>query len=1155
MKLNFDVKTFCQNLRATKPPYECPVPDCRRIYRSFSGIQFHLYRFDHENPDNNSPQAYYHYSKKGNKKKLRWNSKQYQGSPSPPPFQNAITREGLTYAEAQRLVEVEVNGQTFRLDINEPLDVVIVDEELDPEKKVEKLNNVVNSSEKNFNKNSKAMDNSSPKINKNAGSEETKLPEPSYRIIPSYNPPDAPPRPTSYYRFIEKSADELDEEVEYDMDEEDCAWLELMNYIRSQEELKDVSPDTFELLMDRLEKESYFQSQSSGKDLGPPIDEDAVCCICNDGECQNSNAILFCDMCNLAVHQECYGVPYIPEGQWLCRRCLQSPSRAVDCVLCPNKGGAFKQTDTSQWAHVVCALWVPEVCFANTVFLEPIDSIENIPPARWKLTCYICKQRGVGACIQCHKSNCYTAFHVTCAQQAGLYMRMEAVKETGNNGPTYNVKKTAYCDVHAPTDSEKDNDEGSGKIDSVKKAKARAKSREKMRKARKILAENRTAVPVVSIPTIPPDRLTKIAALISMPKKQQFLQRLLGYWTLKRQHRNGVPLLRRLQAAHQPRKEQKIESKELSALKGQLRYWQRLRQDLERARLLVELIRKREKLKREYIRVHKLATEMTLNPLRMMLNEILDQLKAKDIASIFAEPVDVKEVPDYLDVIKHPMDFSTMSKKINDHQYSNFSDFEADFHLIINNCLMYNAKDTIFYKAAQKLREQGGAILRHAQRRVELVGYECDTGIHLKQPPQIDQISDCKIMEEMDNFLNSSDRETMPIKDQLTKLLELLDKVSFIKHGATRVKKLKTLKSEITKTRRKMSIMASGIVNRKPRLRFSGSERDSEEISGTESEQEKQLSGDSFAAGETMCEKLCEKNTSEKKELGLLKSGESPGPGFRNRRKGKFLPPLIIPKKECSESTGQESSLTSPISPSQSQFPSSQHYTRASKTKSPGKLPVTAQRSPKVLRYSCESTPDSRMDNMNPPDQVMLPPCLTPCKPTSTESLAPPPLTSPPPSPPATRSTRSGIPFSPKSHRGLLTPPVLEPQVPLTPVQWEKDSVKSEDSLSVQGRNMKQRTFSLPDEKEVTHVRRSFRVSTLRQTSERERERLCEQQESEKSTPERKIKKENRSRSEREWLLACLVLKDEQMVTLRPRCLSIKSCGTKCPSVETFSRS
>ena len=119
---------------------------------------------------------------------------------------------------------------------------------------------------------------------------------------------------TFLFRFFYFFSIFKDEMVEYDMDEEDVAWLNIINEKRSQDGLARILENQFELLMDRLEKESYFHVQTNGKDYSAPIDDDAICCVCMDGECSNTNVILFCDLCNLAVHQECYGVPYIPEG-------------------------------------------------------------------------------------------------------------------------------------------------------------------------------------------------------------------------------------------------------------------------------------------------------------------------------------------------------------------------------------------------------------------------------------------------------------------------------------------------------------------------------------------------------------------------------------------------------------------------------------------------------------------------------------------------------------------------------------------------------------------------------------------------------------------------------------------------------------------------
>lgn len=100
----------------------------------------------------------------------------------------------------------------------------------------------------------------------------------------------------------------------------------------------------------------------------------------------------------------------------------------------------------------MCLITTTQCVITLKISFYHSDSIETIPQARWKLTCYVCKQRGVGACIQCHKTNCYAAFHVTCAQQAALYMKMDTVKDGGDSQPVL-VQKIAYCDVHAPPDT------------------------------------------------------------------------------------------------------------------------------------------------------------------------------------------------------------------------------------------------------------------------------------------------------------------------------------------------------------------------------------------------------------------------------------------------------------------------------------------------------------------------------------------------------------------------------------------------------------------------------------------------------------------------------------------------------------------------------
>uniref|UniRef100_A0A8C8YGX7 MLLT10 histone lysine methyltransferase DOT1L cofactor n=1 Tax=Prolemur simus TaxID=1328070 RepID=A0A8C8YGX7_PROSS len=173
------------------------------------------------------------------------------------------------------------------------------------------------------------------------------------------------------------------------------------------------------------------------------------CCVCSDERGWAENPLVYCDGhgCSVAVHQACYGIVQVPTGPWFCRKC-ESQERAarVRCELCPHKDGALKRTDNGGWAHVVCALYIPEVQFANVSTMEPIV-LQSVPHDRYNKTCYICDEQGreskaaTGACMTCNKHGCRQAFHVTCAQLAGLLC-----EEEGNGAD--NVQYCGYCKYH-----------------------------------------------------------------------------------------------------------------------------------------------------------------------------------------------------------------------------------------------------------------------------------------------------------------------------------------------------------------------------------------------------------------------------------------------------------------------------------------------------------------------------------------------------------------------------------------------------------------------------------------------------------------------------------------------------------------------------------
>lgn len=156
-------------------------------------------------------------------------------------------------------------------------------------------------------------------------------------------------------------------------------------------------------------------------------------------ETQDSSDLVKCVRCYLRVHKSCYGLssstPEWTEGgssrgsAWVCDACnhealseaFQSRRQAEpQCTLCCFRGGALKKTLDGRWAHLICAVLIPDVYFENFEEKAGIET-KQVPKARKRLQCYLCKDLPMalankGVCVQCY---CGRSMHVTCSMASG----------------------------------------------------------------------------------------------------------------------------------------------------------------------------------------------------------------------------------------------------------------------------------------------------------------------------------------------------------------------------------------------------------------------------------------------------------------------------------------------------------------------------------------------------------------------------------------------------------------------------------------------------------------------------------------------------------------------------------------------------------------
>ncbi|EGZ05518.1 hypothetical protein PHYSODRAFT_534157 [Phytophthora sojae] len=184
--------------------------------------------------------------------------------------------------------------------------------------------------------------------------------------------------------------------------------------------------------------------QMMNEGLLSPEDEEVLCGVCCAPDSLENDPIVICEVCGVAVHQTCYRLAAVPDGDWYCHPCRQYldaqdieknliPTHELECEACCSKAGAMAPTIDGGWVHVACSMFLPELYLQDkhaSRFQGPLDDLQVVCGVdklkqRRRLRCCFCKKSKcvLGACAQCAVGKCVVAYHALCALRNGIKLR------------------------------------------------------------------------------------------------------------------------------------------------------------------------------------------------------------------------------------------------------------------------------------------------------------------------------------------------------------------------------------------------------------------------------------------------------------------------------------------------------------------------------------------------------------------------------------------------------------------------------------------------------------------------------------------------------------------------------------------------------------